>query len=390
MKILSGKDSLLLSAGHFATDINHGSLPIILAYLYQHNILTSYSQVALLMMANTILNAIIQPIAGNLSDKKARPYLMSVGIFLAFSGVMFIGFVENIYLLYVLICLNGVGSAIFHPAGGKMSHIIGGKKQGKSMSLFSVGGNAGMAAGPFYFTILYMFFSLKATLALCIPGFIVIAMLLFKNRYYTLKTLHHDNLMKKDKNSTQKENVKGFIYLVAVLFVRSTAWFTFISFISLYFMHLMNVKDETATLINGFICLTGAIATFTGGTFSDKLGYKKLIMICSSMSALCFIGFLCTNTPLFAVLSLLPFAFCFFMSMSPYVVIGQKLLCRHVGMATGFTIGLSMSFGGLMSPLLGKLGDTYGLDVTMKTVAIFIVLEALGALFLPKVENKKQ
>ena len=66
MKILSGKDSLLLSAGHFATDINHGSLPIILAYLYQNNILTSYSQVALLMMANTILNAIIQPLAGNL------------------------------------------------------------------------------------------------------------------------------------------------------------------------------------------------------------------------------------------------------------------------------------------------------------------------------------
>ena len=235
-----------------------------------------------------------------------------------------------------------------------------------------------------------MFFSLKATLAMCIPGLVVIALLMLKNRYYTLKTMHHDNLVKKDKNSTQKENVKGFIYLVSVLFIRSTAWFTFISFISLYFMHLMNVKDETATLINGFICLTGAIATFTGGTFSDKLGYKRLIMICSSMSALCFIVFLFTKTPLFAVISLLPFAFCFFMSMSPYVVIGQKLLCRHVGMATGFTIGLSMSFGGLMSPLLGKLGDTYGLDVTMKTVAIFIVLEALGTIFLPKVDNKKQ
>ena len=76
-----------------------------------------------------------------------------------------------------------------------------------------------------------------------------------------------------------------------------------------------------------------------------------------------------------------------FTAMSPTVVVGQKFLCKHVGMASGFTIGLSMSFGGLVSPLMGKLGDIYGIEYTMYGVAVFIALAAIGTLFIPKVEK---
>ena len=125
MALFSTKENLFFMAGHFATDLCHGSMPIILAYMYQQGRLDSYSSVALLMMANTILNALIQPIAGNLADSKPRPYLMSIGIACAFLGVMFIGTVQNQILLYSLVCLNGIGSAIFHPAGGKMANTFG-------------------------------------------------------------------------------------------------------------------------------------------------------------------------------------------------------------------------------------------------------------------------
>ena len=109
MALFSTKENLFFMAGHFATDLCHGSMPIILAYMYQQGRLDSYSSVALLMMANTILNALIQPIAGNLADSKPRPYLMSIGIACAFLGVMFIGTVQNQILLYSLVCLNGIG-----------------------------------------------------------------------------------------------------------------------------------------------------------------------------------------------------------------------------------------------------------------------------------------
>lgn len=75
--------------------------------------------------------------------------------------------------------------------------------------------------------------------------------------------------------------------------------------------------------------------------------------------------------------------------MSPTVVVGQKLLCKHVGMATGFTVGSSMSFGGIIAPIMGKLGDNYGIEYTMYAVAIFIILSALGSFCIPKVGKPK-
>ncbi len=146
------KESLLFMLGHFATDISHGSLPVILAYMFQAGRIGSYSEVALLLMANTIVNALVQPLAGYLADSRPRPYLMSVGIFFSFLGVMLIGVTHDQALLYFLVCLNGLGGAIFHPAGGKMANVFGKARLGRNMSIFSVGGNAGMASGPFYFT----------------------------------------------------------------------------------------------------------------------------------------------------------------------------------------------------------------------------------------------
>lgn len=389
MKIFSTKENLLFMAGHFATDISHGSLPIILAYMYQAGRLNSYSAVALLMMANTLLNAIIQPLAGTLSDSKPRPYLMSVGIGLSFLGVMFIGLVQNQVLLYSLICINGLGSAIFHPAGGKMANTFGGAKLGKSMSIFSLGGNMAMAIGPFYFTGIYILFGLSATLAMCIPGLIIIAIFMKKNRYYTVMC-EQEIAKEKKTNLTpkNKEDLKGFTYLVACLFVRSSGWFSFVSFLSLYYMHNLNVPDEIATLLNGVVCICGAIATFSGGTISDKVGFKKMITFSSFISVPFIVFFTFTSNPIIATLLLIPFSFMFFAAISPTIVIGQKLLCNHVGMATGFTIGLSMSFGGLIAPIMGKLGDTYGIDATMHCVAICITLAAIMSIFIPNVDKK--
>ena len=314
---------------------------------------------------------------------------MSIGIACACLGVMFIGTVQNQILLYSLVCLNGIGSAIFHPAGGKMANTFGGAKLGKSMSIFSVGGNFGFACGPFYFTGLYILFGLNAPLAMCIPGIAVIIIFMMKNHYYTVACLHHNHEVKKAiSENNQQENIKGFIYLVGILFVRSAGWFSFVSFLSLYYMHKLNINDEIATLLNGMVALIGAIATFSGGTVSDKIGFNRIITLASLASAPFIILFTQTDNAVIATLLLVPFALLFFAAMSPTVVVGQKLLCKHVGMATGFTIGLSMSFGGLVAPLMGMLGDAYGIEYIMYAVACFITIAAIATIFLPKVDAK--
>ena len=46
MNITQTKENYFFMLGHLATDLCHGSLPIILAYMYQQGRLDSYASVA--------------------------------------------------------------------------------------------------------------------------------------------------------------------------------------------------------------------------------------------------------------------------------------------------------------------------------------------------------
>ncbi|GAA2612687.1 hypothetical protein GCM10009863_28010 [Streptomyces axinellae] len=68
-----------------------------------------------------------------------------------------------------------------------------------------------------------------------------------------------------------------------------------------------------------------------------------------------------------------------YVPFSPHVTLGQDYLPRRVGTAGGVTLGLTVSIGGLASPLIGALADA----TTLRTaLAPLIVLPALGRLLL--------
>ena len=64
--------------------------------------------------------------------------------------------------------VSGLGVAAFHPEGAKFAGLASRERQGRGMSLFSVGGNAGFALGPLLTTPLVLIFGLSGTLALAV------------------------------------------------------------------------------------------------------------------------------------------------------------------------------------------------------------------------------
>jgi FSR family fosmidomycin resistance protein-like MFS transporter len=56
--------------------------------------------------------------------------------------------------------------------------------------------------------------------------------------------------------------------------------------------------------------------------------------------------------------------------VSPMVVLGQSYLPNHVGLASGVTLGLALSFGGIMTPFLGMIADRHGLYTTISILAV--------------------
>jgi MFS transporter, FSR family, fosmidomycin resistance protein len=53
------------------------------------------------------------------------------------------------------------------------------------------------------------------------------------------------------------------------------------------------------------------------------------------------------------------------------VTLGRDFLPNRIGIASGVTLGLAVSAGGVAAPLFGLLADTYGLPTALGTIAAF-------------------
>lgn len=60
------------------------------------------------------------------------------------------------------------------------------------------------------------------------------------------------------------------------------------------------------------------------------------------------------------------------------VILGQTYLARNIGFASGVTLGLSASVGGLISPLVGWAADRWGVGPSLQ---ILWIVAAIGCLF---------
>lgn len=384
------KENFFIMGGHLADDLCQGSLPAILSFMYLEGILTSYADVAFLIMATTMVNAVAQPLTGLLADRSPRPYLMCVGMLTAAAGIMFMGFMDNFAMLFLLVAINGIGIAIFHPAAGKLANIFARQHLGKGMSIFSVGGNIGFAVGPLYFTAGYMLFGLKATLLICIPALIMTFFFVKKNRMYREVSEQALTETRRQKETAGlKENYPATLILLALVFARSAAMFSLTAFLPLYFVHVLGKPEEGAALTNSAIAVCGAAATLIGGSFSDRLGFTQLVRITSFAAVPFALIFVLTDNAPLALTALMIASFAYYMAMSPIVIIGQRFLCLHLGLATGLTVGLGISFGGIIAPVLGSVGDHYGLNVTMQIVVGLLALAAVISLFVPKVNGRR-
>lgn len=68
---------------------------------------------------------------------------------------------------------------------------------------------------------------------------------------------------------------------------------------------------------------------------------------------------------------------------SAMVTLGQLYLPNHIGLASGVTLGLSVSIGGILAPVLGSIGDVYGLRLVFYILAGLAVIQTLISFAVP-------
>jgi FSR family fosmidomycin resistance protein-like MFS transporter len=369
-----------LSAGHLFTDVAQGSVPALLPFLVVKDHL-SYAAVSALVLGATISSSVIQPVFGHLSDRRSLPWLMPLGPALGGIGIALAGLAPNYGLTFVAVVLSGIGVASFHPEGSRFANYVSGARRASGMSLFSVGGNIGFALGPVLVTPLVLAFGLHGTVFVLIPTLLMAAVLVVE--LPRLKRFRTDVAAGRVKRSDQPEAWGPFTVLSGVIALRSFVYFGMVTFIPLYYVHVLHSGKALGNAALTAMLVGGAIGTLIGGPLADRFGRRAVLVGSMIVLPPLVVGFMVSGPALALVFATVAGA-ATIATFAVTIVMGQEFLPGRLGVSAGVTIGLSIGLGGVGAPLLGLIADADGLRAVFEVVAVLPLL-ALGlALALPR------
>lgn len=371
-----------LTTGHFITDIYQGALPAMLPFLISERHL-GYAAAAALVFAANISSSIVQPLFGFYSDKISALWTMPLGILLAGLGIGIAGILPSYWMILISVAISGIGIAAFHPEGARLANSTAGEKKATGVSIFSAGGNIGFAVGPVVTTALLISLGLRGTLFLIIPVVIMSLILLsqlsglaqFENRVSAKDSAISDEVIPDDW--------RGFWKLAATLSCRSIIFFGFNTFLPLYWINDLGQTKTAGSTALSVLIVIGAFSTLLAGRAADRFGNHKIIRFgYAALIPLLFI-FININNVKLATLMLVPIGLALYAPFSPMVVLGQKYLPNHMGLASGVTLGLAVSVGGVFAPLLGWVSDHYGIHAAISCLVVVPVIATVLASTLP-------
>lgn len=371
----------LFGAGHLITDIYQGALPAMLPFLISEKHF-SYATAAFLIFAANASSSIIQPVFGVYADKISLPWALGVGVLLGGIGLGLVGIVQNYYLIILLVALSGIGLALFHPEGARLTDRFAGENKTSAVSIFAAGGNIGFAVGPILTTTMVLALGLKGTLILCIPAVVMGGILLYESKNFSNEVSSDKELDNIDKKE-EVDEWGAFGRLTLTLLCRSTVFFGLNTFLTLYYMNILKQSEVQGSIALSTLIVVGAVGTLFAGKLSIKIGNKKLIIIGYSCLLPLLILFLNIKNPILATIILIPLGFFLYMPYSPMVALGQKYLPNHLGLASGITLGLGVTMGGLVSPILGYVSDTHGIHAALSCLIVMPIIAVVLARKLP-------
>ena len=361
------------TAGHIVDDIYMNTLPPFLPVLIASSGL-SFAAGGLLVTFFTITSSVLQPFLGFAIDRYRIRWIGALGLIWAgfFFGLM--GLVKGYLALIVLATLAGIGPAMFHPhALSAVSEIATGAK-GRVMSVFIIGGNIGFAISPVLIGALTAAMGQEGMVYMAIPG------LLMGIFIWTL-TSQLGNGPQRDFHPVSMRDIRPTVMLIVVAILRSWVYFSVLSYLPSYFVHLGSSVFRANSLLS-LMLLAGVAGQFTGGTLSDRYGRKEVTMGSLLLAAPLLLIFLHTTGPA-AFTFLFLFGFCVMASFSVTMVMMHEIMHRHVGIASGLMIGSALGVGGLGVMITGMLADGFGLRTALHVLVAGLVAAGTLTRFVP-------
>ena len=184
--------------------------------------------------------------------------------------------------------------------------------------------------------------------------------------------------------SEEKDQWSPFCRLSTIVVARSIVFYGLNTFIPLYWIGILKESPMMGSSALTILFTVGMAGTLLGGKLSDKYGYRNIIIW--GWVALLPLLYLFTyfQSTFWATALLVPISLALFTIYSPMLVTGQNYLPNHMGFASGVTIGLAVTIGGVTAPILGRIADVSGVTAALESLMFIPVIAIAMAVSLPK------
>jgi MFS transporter, FSR family, fosmidomycin resistance protein len=365
------RSMVALSGGHFAVDFASGSVPAMIPFLTERFDL-NYALAALLLLAATVSSSLVQPLFGLWSDRRGALWLIPGGIALAAVGVGGAAISPMYPVVVVLVFAGGLGVAAFHPEGAKFAAYASGSKRASGMSYFNIGGNTGYALGAFATGELVVWLGLVGGLVAMLP--VLVTSVVLARALPRLSRL--TPVRGPGAHDRGVDRRRAMALLGVVIALRSIPWFALLAFVPLWVVAHGHSKADGNRLLF-LMLLAGAVGTLVLGPVADRIGLRRTLVVTQVAIAPLILAFVYLGGAI-GVVALMLVGVCVVGTFGVTMVLSQLYLPRHVGMASGLSIGLAMGIGGIAAVILGAVADAVDLQLAL-TISAFA--PALGVLF---------
>lgn len=366
-----------LSVGHACVDIYQGAVASLVPFFVAERAY-SYAAVSGVVLAASLLSSVAQPVFGLLTDRWAMPWILPVSTLLGGLGIALSGLSGSYPLTLMCVAVSGIGVAAYHPESARVARLLS-EGSHSAMGWFSVGGNLGFAAAPLMITAVVATGGLRLSPLLMVPALAGGAL--------CLPVVHALGRTSRAASGTAAaagtDDKASFVRLSLSVVLRSIEFVGLSTFISLYAQQRMGGSTAAGTVALFVLYTGGAVGSVAGGGLASRWDRVTVARWSYLLTIPAIAGIVFIPGPAFYLFVALA-SIALYIPFSLHVTLGQDYLPTRVGTASGITLGLTVSIGGLVTPLIGTIADATSLRTALAPLAVLPALSWLLFRSLPE------
>jgi len=316
--------------------------------------------------------------SGLISDRIGSLKVIRIGL------VLFLVSIVGIYLstgplsLWISLLILGLGAGTYHPAGLSLVSRLYPKDMGKAMGFNGLLGNVGEASSPIIAAAVGVYIGWKYPYLLWSVPILILFFISLSMKDSKIKD--HVNEEGEGNYSymqeTRKLVSKDFLLYILILLFRGLFYTGTVLLLTTFAKDVLSIKVLIGGLITTILIVSGMPGQVLGGKISDKLGYKKPLIIFTIISSIS-IAFIAntSSTIIFVIFSIL-MGFSYFAAQPAQNMLTASMGSTKIrGLLYGFSSLCIFGFGSFAVSVGGYIADILTWRAAFYVLAVFALID---------------